>query len=77
MEENTTLETATTRTFKEIAKISFSWYDYSLFVFMLGISTAIGIYFGCFGKKQSSANEYLLGGKTMKVFPISMSLIAG
>ncbi|GJQ68454.1 hypothetical protein Trydic_g17033 [Trypoxylus dichotomus] len=43
---------------------------------MLGASVLIGIYFGCFGKKQKTANEYLLGGKSMTVFPIAMSLIA-
>lgn len=57
-------------------QIHFSWYDYTLFAFMLGSSVAIGIYFGCFGKKQNTANEYLLAGKTMKVVPIAISLIA-
>ncbi|GJQ68456.1 hypothetical protein Trydic_g17034 [Trypoxylus dichotomus] len=57
-------------------QIHFSWYDYCLFLVMLGSSVAIGIYFGCFGKKQNSAKEYLLGGKTMKVVPIAISLVA-
>lgn len=56
--------------------IYFSWYDYALFAIMLALSTAIGIYFGCFGNKQSSADDYLLGGKEMEIFPISMSLVA-
>lgn len=56
--------------------VYFSWYDYTLFVVMLAFSTAIGIYFGCFGQKQASAEEYLLGGKEMAVFPIAMSLVA-
>lgn len=57
-------------------RIEFSWYDYCLFTLMLGLSVLIGIYFGYFGKKQTTANEYLLGGKTMKVFPVAMSLVA-
>lgn len=57
-------------------KLQFSWYDYCLFMFMLGLSVLIGIYFGYFGKKQSTANEYLLGGKSMKVWPVAMSLVA-
>lgn len=57
-------------------KILFFWYDYVLFVVMLGFSAAIGIYFGCFGSKQSTTGEYLLGGRTMKVFPIVISLVA-
>jgi sodium-coupled monocarboxylate transporter 8/12 len=61
---------------KMIPSISFSWYDYILFCTMLGLSAMIGIYFGCFGTKQNSANEYLMGNKKMKVFPISVSLVA-
>lgn len=56
--------------------VEFSWYDYTLFGLMLGLSSMIGVYFGCFGKKQSSADEYLLGGKEMHVLPIALSLVA-
>lgn len=61
---------------QNVNKVTFSWYDYSLFGFMLALSALIGIYFGCFEKKQSTAKEYLLGGRQMKVFPIAVSLIA-
>lgn len=54
----------------------FSWYDYGIFAIMLGFSAVIGIYFGCFGSKQSTTGEYLLGSKSMKVVPIVISLIA-
>ncbi|KAF2883309.1 hypothetical protein ILUMI_22869 [Ignelater luminosus] len=54
----------------------FSWVDYVLFVLMLCVSTLIGIYYGCFGSKQSTTEEYLHGGKSMKTFPIAMSLTA-
>lgn len=60
----------------ENVSVSFSWYDYILFSVMLALSALIGVYFGCFGTKQSTADEYLLGGKKMKVFPISVSLVA-
>jgi len=44
---------------------------------MLLISALIGIYFAFFAKqKQNTTNEYLMGGKKMGIFPISMSLIA-
>ncbi|KAK9688418.1 Sodium:solute symporter family [Popillia japonica] len=56
--------------------IQFSWIDYCLFTVMLGGSVLIGVYFGCFGKRQTTAKEYLLGGRNMTVFPIAMSLIA-
>lgn len=61
---------------KNFGTVSFSWYDYLLFSFMLLISAFIGVYFGCFGDKQSSAKEYLLGGKEMSVIPVSISLVA-
>jgi len=44
---------------------------------MLLLSALIGVYFAFFAKqKQNTTNEYLMGGKTMGIFPISMSLIA-
>lgn len=42
---------------------------------LLAISLIIGLYFGCRKKKQT-AEEYLLGNKKMKVFPIGISLVA-
>lgn len=76
--ENSTLATVaiTVATHYHKAKITFSWYDYGLFGAMLTVSAMIGIYFGCFGTKQSTTGEYLLGGKTMKVLPVVISLVA-
>jgi Na+/proline symporter len=48
----------------------------SAFVLMLGISMVIGLYYGFVEGKQNTISEYLLGGKHMTVFPITMSLIA-
>nr|XP_022915696.1 sodium-coupled monocarboxylate transporter 2-like [Onthophagus taurus] len=55
--------------------IYFSWVDYSLLILMLILSAVIGVYYGFF-KSQSSAKEYLLGGKKMAVWPIALSLIS-
>lgn len=60
----------------QIETLLFGWFDYFLFFAMLGLSALIGVYFGFFGKKQDNTIEYLLGGKTMSIFPIAMSLIA-
>jgi Na+/proline symporter len=55
----------------------FSWLDFLVFGVMLGLSALIGVYFGFFAKKkQNTTSEYLMGGKTMGIFPVSMSLIA-
>ncbi|KAH8262107.1 hypothetical protein KR038_007281 [Drosophila bunnanda] len=69
---------------------SFGWLDYLVFCLMLAICAVIGIYF-CLqlrreSRKQkelhgaeeaaSSAASYLVGGRQMKIFPITMSLIS-
>lgn len=57
----------------------FGWPDYLMFVLMLAICAMVGIYFGFIKKKPKKSDEetdYLVGGRTMKVFPIAMSLIA-
>ncbi|XP_019875827.2 sodium-coupled monocarboxylate transporter 1 [Aethina tumida] len=74
--ENFTQWISTTAIPDVVRHVSFSWYDYILFSVMLLLSSVIGIYFGCFGNKQSTAVEYLMGGKQMKVIPIAISLVA-
>lgn len=59
-----------------LISLTFSWLDYTIFGGMLALSVAIGVYFGYFGTKEASANEYLMGGKKMHIFPIAMSLVA-
>lgn len=55
----------------------FSWFDYGLFVSLLGISTLIGIFYGFFSKhKQNNISEYILGGRSMKILPVATSMIA-
>lgn len=55
----------------------FDTLDYIIFAAMLLLSALIGVYFAFFAKqKQNTTAEYLLGGKKMGIFPISMSLIA-
>ncbi|CAH2239518.1 jg21523 [Pararge aegeria aegeria] len=53
----------------------FSLIDYSVFVIMLAMCGGIGIYFG-FVKRQSSTQEYLMGGRNMKLVPVCFSLVA-
>lgn len=53
----------------------FGWIDYTVFFLMLMICVVIGYYYG-FVQTATSVQDYLLGGRTMKTFPISMSLIA-
>lgn len=53
----------------------FGWPDYLVFVCMLLVCVVVGLYF-CFTESSKSTQEYLVGGRSMKTFPISLSLIA-
>lgn len=62
---------------------NFGWSDYCVFGLMLLSCIGIGIYFSHRDAKRkksvgdgSEALEYLVGGRKMKVFPVSMSLVA-
>ncbi|XP_068915564.1 sodium-coupled monocarboxylate transporter 2-like isoform X1 [Tenebrio molitor] len=59
---------------KTFAADDLPWYEYATFLTMLAFSAFIGIYYGCFGSKQATPKEYLLGGKKMKIFPIAVSV---
>lgn len=54
---------------------NFGTWDYIVFALMLIACGIVGIYFG-FVKKSSGEDEYLVGGRNMKTFPVSLSLIA-
>lgn len=49
--------------------------DYTVFAAMLVGCGIVGIYFG-FIEKSSGEDEYLVGGRNMKTFPVSLSLLA-
>lgn len=56
--------------------LQFTIYDYGVSIILLVVSALIGVYYGFVSKqKQNSPNEYLLGSKSMGLFPISISLI--
>uniref|UniRef100_A0A1B0EY77 Sodium/solute symporter n=1 Tax=Phlebotomus papatasi TaxID=29031 RepID=A0A1B0EY77_PHLPP len=58
----------------------FGWPDYTVFGLMLISCSLIGVYFGFIKKKPKKGSEeadnYLVGGRKMQIFPIAMSLIA-
>lgn len=64
----------------------FNWPDYMVFVMMLISCIFIGIYFGYkdhqkhknrkTARRDSEALDYLVGGRKMSVFPVSVSLVA-
>ncbi|XP_063614505.1 sodium-dependent multivitamin transporter-like [Penaeus indicus] len=54
---------------------SFSWLDYVVFGGMLVLSLAIGIFYAVRSRKKAN-DEFLLGGRSLSCFPVSMSLVA-
>lgn len=53
----------------------FHWADYLVFILMLCVCLVIGVYYG-FVRSATGSQDYLVGGRAMKTFPISMSLVA-
>uniref|UniRef100_A0A1B6GGU5 Sodium/solute symporter n=1 Tax=Cuerna arida TaxID=1464854 RepID=A0A1B6GGU5_9HEMI len=56
--------------------LMFNWVEYSVVVIMLILSLLVGAYYTFFNK-QKTYNDYMLGGRTMGVLPVSMSIVAG
>lgn len=64
----------------------FGFADYSVFISMLLVCTVVGLYFGYkdYRKRKnakkhrrgSEAQDYLMGGRNMQIFPVAMSLVA-
>lgn len=54
----------------------FHWEDYSVLATMLLVSCAIGVFYGYFGEKQTTGDDFLLGGSSMGTFPMALSLAA-
>jgi len=59
----------------EDPSLYFGWVDYLIFTLTLVLSLLIGVYHAWRGA-ASSTSEYLLGGKSMGIFPIAMSFAA-
>ncbi|XP_072944315.1 sodium-coupled monocarboxylate transporter 1 isoform X2 [Epargyreus clarus] len=52
----------------------FLWQDYSVLATMLIVSCAIGVFYGYFGEKQTTGDDFLLGGSSMGTLPMALSL---
>ncbi|KAF9418433.1 hypothetical protein HW555_004721 [Spodoptera exigua] len=59
-----------------VAEVLFHWEDYSVLAAMLLISCLIGVFYGYFGEKQTTGDDFLLGGSSMGTFPMALSLAA-
>ena len=56
----------------------FHWADYIIFILVLLVSTAIGIFYAVKTRKTrgSGSDELLTGGKKLAVVPVTFSLLA-
>ena len=55
---------------------SFSVWDYVVFVGIVLVAALIGLVAAIRGRKESTSEEFLLGGRSMTAVPVAMSLTA-
>jgi len=55
--------------------VTLSFLDYLILSFLFVFSLAIGVYFA-WKDRKSNTTEFLLGGKKMSTFPVTISLIS-
>ncbi|KAK6195839.1 hypothetical protein SNE40_001184 [Patella caerulea] len=53
----------------------FHYADYIVFVTTIAISIGIGIYYAFAGSKMGTTSEYLVGSRSMKIIPVTLSLM--
>lgn len=54
----------------------FHTWDYVVFSLTLLFSAAIGLYYAIVDRKKDSEKEFLLAGRSMSIFPVSLSLLS-
>lgn len=55
----------------------FTVWDYVVFGGMLCVSAAIGIYYAVMGvRRKATTDDFLMGGRSMSVFPVALSILA-
>ncbi|XP_046558490.1 sodium-coupled monocarboxylate transporter 1-like [Haliotis rubra] len=57
-----------------MAKLSFGPVDYAVICGLLSLSVGIGLYYAIRGRKRNTREEYLMGGRRLKVIPVTLSL---
>ncbi|XP_046364591.2 sodium-dependent multivitamin transporter-like [Haliotis rufescens] len=57
-------------------RATFHWADYLIFVLTLLLSAAIGVFYAWRDRKKTDTTESLLGGRSMSILPVTLSLMA-
>ena len=55
---------------------TFSVWDYVVFLVILVISGAIGVYHAVLARHQQSTDEFLRAGRSLHAFPVALSVLA-
>lgn len=55
--------------------IHFPVAEYVVFILVLVASLGIGVFYGFFGKKNSTNEEFLMAGRSMSILPVTLSLL--
>lgn len=59
----------------EQEKREFVTLDWVLFAGMLVISAGIGIFYACYGGRQKTTGEFLMGNRNMQLIPVAISIL--
>lgn len=70
------MERSYTYTFERGENIKFSVWDYIVFGATLLASAAIGLFYAIKDRKKNEADDFLLGGRKLSVFPVTLSLLS-
>ncbi|XP_029636950.1 sodium-dependent multivitamin transporter-like isoform X2 [Octopus sinensis] len=54
---------------------TFSISDYLVFIFIVFVSIAIGLFFGCRQKNDKTANDFMTGNRQLSALPLALSLM--
>ncbi|PRD26292.1 UNVERIFIED_CONTAM: Sodium-coupled monocarboxylate transporter 2 [Trichonephila clavipes] len=59
-----------------IIKDVFGIVDYAVFALMLLFSASVGVWYAIKDRKKTDTQEFLMGGRSLSVFPVAMSVLA-
>lgn len=59
-----------------VIKEVFGTVDYLVFAGMLVVSAAIGMWYAYADRKKNNTQEFLMGGRSLSVFPVAMSILS-
>jgi len=63
----------------EILKENFAddlaWTEYLVFAAVLVASLGIGVFYGFFGNKNNTNEDFLMAGRSMSILPVTLSLV--